>query len=92
MEKTVLHIKTDKNVKKEAQKVAADIGIPLSTVVNIYLKQFAQSKSISFSVAPKMTPALEKILGKVEDDIKKGKNMSPVFSSAKAANEYLAGL
>jgi len=36
-----------------------------------------------------MTLALESILGKVENDIKKGKNMSPVFSSAEKANEYL---
>jgi len=36
-----------------------------------------------------MTRALEKILGKVENDIKKGKNMSPAFSSAEKANEYL---
>jgi len=36
-----------------------------------------------------MTRALENILGKVENDIKKGKNMSPVFSSAEKANEYL---
>lgn len=36
-----------------------------------------------------MTRALENILGKVENDIKKGKNMSPAFSSAEKANEYL---
>lgn len=45
-----------------------------------------------FSAVPTMTHALEKVLGKVEKDIKERKNMSPVFSSAEKANTYLDNL
>lgn len=45
-----------------------------------------------FPVIPNVTRALENVLGKVENDIKKGKNMSPIFSSAEKANAYLDNL
>jgi len=87
--KTMINIKADKEVKENAQKIARELGLPLSSVMNAFLKEFIRSRSISFSSIPRMTPALEEILGKVEYDIKKGKNMSPVFSSTEKANEYL---
>jgi len=44
--KTVLNIKTDVDVKKQAQEIARQIGLPLSTVVNAYLKEFIQKKRL----------------------------------------------
>lgn len=38
--KTVINIRTDPEVKHRAQKAAKAIGIPLSTIINAYLKQF----------------------------------------------------
>ncbi len=87
--KTMINIKADKEVKENAQNVARDIGLPLSTVINAFLKEFIRNRSVSFSAVPRMTPYLEKVLGGIEDDIKKGRNLSPSFSSAKEANEYL---
>ena len=87
--KTMINIKADKEVKENAQKVASELGMPLSTVINAFLKDFVRSRSISFSATPKMTPYLEKILGVVENDIKNNRNMSPSFSTAKKANAYL---
>ena len=43
---TILNIKTDKKLKAEAQKVSAELGVPLSTVVNAFLKQFEQMKGM----------------------------------------------
>lgn len=85
----MINIKADKEVKEEAQKIAKDLGLPLSGVINAFLKDFIRSKSISFSIIPKMTPALETLLSGIENDIKKGKNLSPAFSSAEKANSYL---
>ncbi len=85
----MINIKADKDVKENAQKTAKELGVPLSTVINAFLKEFVRNKSVSFSAIPRMTPYLEKVLGKVEEDIKKGENMSPAFSSAKDANAYL---
>lgn len=46
---TILNIKTDKKLKAEAQKVAGELGVPLSTVLNAFLKQFVRDKEITFS-------------------------------------------
>ena len=40
MAKTVLNVKTDKDVKEKAQHVAKELGLPLSTVVNAFLKAY----------------------------------------------------
>jgi DNA-damage-inducible protein J len=89
MAKTVLNVKTDKEVKEEAQKLARELGIPLSTVVNAYLKEFVREQRVEFSRIPKMTTRLERLLDGVEQDIKESKNLSPVFSSTKEMDEYL---
>ena len=88
----MINIKADREVKENAQKLAKDLGLPLSGIINALLKEFVRNRSVSFSVIPTMTRALENILGKVENDVKKGKNMSPVFSSAEKANDYLDNL
>jgi len=85
----MINIKADKEVKENAQALARDLGLPLSGIINALLKEFVRNRSVSFSVIPTMTRALESVLGKVENDIKKGKNMSPAFPSAEKANEYL---
>ena len=53
------------------------------------LKEFVRNRKRVFSAVPTMTRALENVLGKVENDIERGKNMTPIFSSAEKANEYL---
>lgn len=45
--KVVLNVKTDKEVKENAQRLAKYMGIPLSTVVNAYLKEFVESGSFT---------------------------------------------
>ena len=87
--KTVLSVKTDRDVKKQAQMLAAELGLPLSTVVNASLKEFVRARAITFSAVPRMTKRLEKILGRVEKDLKTGKNLSPEFRSAEEAMRYL---
>ncbi len=90
--KSVINIKADKEVKENAQKVARELGLPLSVVVNAFLKDFIRNRSIAFSAIPRMNPTLEKLLGKVEKDISVNKNMSKTFISADEANEYLDNL
>ncbi len=89
--KTMINIKADKEVKENAQKIAKDLGLPLSSIMNAFLKEFIRNRSIAFSSIPRMTPALESIVGRIEEDIKKNKNMSRAFS-AKDANDYLDAL
>ncbi|MBI2018607.1 type II toxin-antitoxin system RelB/DinJ family antitoxin [Candidatus Daviesbacteria bacterium] len=86
---TVIHIKADREVKKNAQKAAKDLGLSLSDVINAALRNFIRTREVVFSDIPQMTPELEKLLDKVEDDIKKGRNLSPSFKNTDEAIDYL---
>ena len=43
-------IKIDEETKKEAQKLFKDLGLSLSTAINIFLKQSIREKGIPFYV------------------------------------------
>ena len=92
MVKTLLNIKTDREVKVEAQKIARELGLPLSTVVNAYLKEFIREQEVRLSLTPRMSSRLDKLLEGVEKDIKTGRNLSPAFSSGHAMDTYLDAL
>ena len=87
--KTVINIKADKEVKEKAHKVAKEIGIPLSTVMNAFLKHFIRNKEVHFYLAPRMSEKLERTIARAERDLKKGKNISPVFSDPDEMLDYL---
>lgn len=89
---TVIHIKSDKEVKDNAQKLASELGLNLSDVINASLRNFIRTREIYISDVPRMTPELEKFLGPVEKDIKTGRNLSPGFSTASEMDEYLDSL
>lgn len=82
-------MKTDKDVKKNAQKVAEELGLSLSTVINAYLRQFVRNKEIHLTTAPHMSSELEEFLGRVEEDMKKKRNFSPAFSSGEEMDRWL---
>jgi len=90
--KTVINIKTDREIKELAQKTAGDLGLSLSALINAYLRQFVRTKEAYFTLSPRMSPALEKLLGRVEIDIKKNKNISRGFSSSVETEKYLSSL
>ncbi len=90
--KTVLNVKVDRDVKQKAQKVAAELGLPLSIVVNMHLKRFAHERQIVFTVPESMSKNLEQRVAKIDSDIKLGRNLSPVFDSTKAMDDYLDSL
>lgn len=50
MDSTVINIKTDIKVKKEAQKIAADLGLSLSGAINGFLKQLIRNKAVIFTL------------------------------------------
>jgi len=90
--KTVINIKTDKEVKEDAKKLASDLGFSLSAIINAYLKQFIRNKEVYFGIVPHISPSLEKILGQVEKDISSKKNISDSFSSKKEVDKHLSSL
>ncbi len=89
MNKTTINIKADKEVKERAQKVARDLGMPLSTVINAYLHQFIRTKEVHFYLEGELKPSVKKRLDRLQKEASEGKNLSPCFKSAKDAVNYL---
>lgn len=84
-------IKTEKKVKEKAGKIAKELGFPLGTLINAFLKQFIRNKTVYFSsinIEP-INKEMEKQLGEIEEDIKKEANLSPMFDNMNDALDYL---
>lgn len=92
MNTTVINIKTDKNLKKDAQTLAKNFGLPLSAIVNIYLREFVREKRVIFSEPPMPNAKTRKILDRTIADIKAGKNLIGPFESAKEMDKFLDSL
>jgi len=57
VESTNLNIRTDKDVKIAAEKIFSELGINMSTAVNMFLRQTIRENGIPFSL--KLTPNSE---------------------------------
>ena len=89
MNTAVINIKTQPEVKAQAQKIARQIGVSLSSLINAYLKQFIKTKTATFTandeIPNKHTRA---ILKRAEENYKKG-NTSPAFKTGEEAVLWL---
>lgn len=65
---TTLTIKIDKSLKRNAQITANAIGIPLSTLINAYLKEIVSSGKVQFSATTAAPPQMKKIMAQVKTD------------------------
>ena len=79
--KTILNVKTEKSLKEEAQATAKELGLPLSVVVNAFLKQFVRDREVTFSSSYKPSQYLKNLITEIERDIEKGENLSPEFDN-----------
>lgn len=50
MAKTTANISIDADIKKQAQELLAELGLDLSTAVNIFLRQTLREQSIPFEI------------------------------------------
>jgi addiction module RelB/DinJ family antitoxin len=88
---TILNVKTDKKLKEEAKKVSEELGVPLSTVINAFLKKFVREKEITLSANPlRPTPYLEQILTEAHEEYRRGK--ATTFESGDDMLEHLKTL
>ena len=92
MVKTTLNIKADVEVKRKAQKVAQNLGMPLSVVINAYLKQFIRTREVHFFEGRTLKPEVKKRLERFHKEALGGKNLSPVFYRAEKMDAYLNSL
>lgn len=92
MAKTVINIKADKEVKENAKKLAQELGVSLSDVISASLRNFIRTREFYVSAIPRMTPELERLIGRVEKDIQTKKNIIGPFSTTEEMDEYLDSL
>ncbi|MFQ5661979.1 MAG: type II toxin-antitoxin system RelB/DinJ family antitoxin [Candidatus Paceibacteria bacterium] len=92
MEKTLLNIKIDRNLKKKAQKTAKELGLPLGTIINAQLRDLVRDKRVVFSTPLVPNARTRKLLDRIEKDIQEGKNTVGPFESGKEVQEYLDSL
>ena len=91
MEKTLLNIKTDRKLKLDAQRVAKELGLPLGTIVNSYLRELIREKHVVFSVPPRPNKRTRYMLKSIAADMRSGKNASGPFTYEEAVG-YLDAL
>lgn len=92
MNKITINIKADRDVKEKAQKVAHDLGMPLSTVINAYLNQFIRTKEVHFYLEGELKPAVKKRLDRLQKEALAGKNVSRAFSMPEEMDAFLDDL
>lgn len=78
MQRTVLQVPLPKELKASAEKAALDAGFSsLQEVLRVFMRKFA-SKKIGLTFEENivyLSPKAEKRYAKIDEDIKKGKNV-----------------
>jgi len=80
--KTILNIKTDKVLKETAQETAKELGVPLSTAVNAFLRQFVRDRELTLSASYKPSAYLRNVIEESELEYTKGKFKGPFKTAA----------
>jgi addiction module RelB/DinJ family antitoxin len=63
----VINFKTDKRIKDEAQKIAGEMGLNLSDILNIYLRGFVKKKELYISLNENESNPSDELLGAVAE-------------------------
>jgi addiction module RelB/DinJ family antitoxin len=84
---TILNIKTKKDLKEKAQSLASELGVPLTTVVNSYLRQFIRERKLVLEMEPRVNDSLMEKWHKIS--LEANKNISKKFTKATDLITYL---
>ncbi len=87
--KTILNVKVDKEQKEKAKKIAAEMGVPLSTIINAHLREFIRTREFSVKLEPRLKPEVEKELLKMSKEYHKNKNVAIRAKNIKEAKKIL---
>ena len=85
-----IQVRTDAKLKKDAQKVLEEMGLDLSSAINVYLRQIVFTGSIPFPLRTVngFTPEQEdQVLREADEAVRKGKRYS---SAAEMHRDILA--
>lgn len=92
LDKTIINVKVSKALKQDAQELADEIGVPLTTVITASLKEFVRSRSLTVSAFPRLRPEIERELDEAIADFKSGKNVSRIFTKSDDVAKHLNNL
>ena len=89
MNTAVIITKTEPEVKIKAQKVAKDLGLSLSSLINAWLRQLIKTKTVTFSASSEEpSDYLKQIIHQAEKNLRAGK-ASPSFKTGEEAVAWL---
>ena len=77
MSKTSMSIRLDSEVKEQAQQVFSNLGMDMTTAINIFLRQAIQYQGLPFDVRLDESRKLLQVL----TDLDQNRNMSQSFES-----------
>ena len=92
LDKTIINVKVSKALKQDAQALADEIGVPLTTVITASLKEFVRSRSLTVSAFPRLKPEVERELEEAIGDFNSGKDISKVFTTSDDIVKHLSAL
>jgi antitoxin component of RelBE/YafQ-DinJ toxin-antitoxin module len=82
MNTAILNIKTDPETKARLKEFAAQLGLPVSALVNAQIKQILRSGRVELSAGETPTPYLQGLIKKAEGDYKADRNVHGPFDNA----------
>ena len=85
MSKTSMSIRLDSEVKEQAQQVFNNLGMDMTTAINIFLRQAIQYQGLPFNVRLDENRKLLQVL----TDLDQNRNMSQSFESVSDLMEDL---
>ena len=88
----MLNTKIDSKLKREAQKLAKEIGLPVSFVVNNALRRFVAERMVVAEALEVPNKKTAKILDKSLAEIRAGNLGSGPFRTAEAMDAHLDNL
>ena len=87
---TTIQVRVEEKTKRQSAKIFHDLGLDLSSAINVYLRKVIATKGIPFSVLTEngMTLEEEDEILKASEEARRGINISRPLKG-KAAIEYL---
>jgi len=70
---TMISVKIDKDLKVAAQQTAKEFGLPLGTMINVWLRQVVRDRELNLSAGYVPTPYLEKVIKACDEEFASGK-------------------
>ena len=86
---TTITIKTNTNLRQEAKKLAEELGVTLTAIINAYLRQFVRERKFSVSATPMPTKSKIALWETISREMDEGKNSSGPFSDLDSLFEHL---